>query len=408
VFRPQRVVGGRSRSRKENSTVPVILSPPSWTSGCVQQGTRPNGDTSQAVLEHQRWQRRLATANRNERRANVSLPALVNLATGQSSLCRTARADTPLLRNRFPNCEAVLLWRRRTLDFSFNSGCIYCLVYRFRRSRALRFDKRVIVTSNWDKQGEDVTHQVKCRFRSLLALGWLLLAATIARSAPDPSGRWEGVAEIPGAPMRVIVDIARDSQRKWVGSVILPALGVKGAALNDLAVTDADVRFGITSAFSIPLEPAPDVHLTRRTDGALAGELHEGGHAARLILKRTGPPQVDMAPPSTAISAALEGTWIGRYELGGYARDVTLTLANDPLGAASGEIVVVGKRTTTLPVDHVVQGAEFITLQSNEAGFRIEGRWATADGTIQGQMMQGPFEAALVLRRAAGVREKSP
>jgi len=64
---------------------------------------------------------------------------------------------------------------------------------------------------------------------------------------------------------------------------------------------------------------------------------------------------------------------------------VTLTLANHPPGAARGEIVVVGRRTTTLRVDHVVQGAEFITLQSNQAGFRIEGRWATADGTIQGQ-----------------------
>ena len=35
------------------------------------------------------------------------------------------------------------------------------------------------------------------------------------------------------------------------------------------------------------------------------------------------PPGADLL-----VSAALEGTWIGRYELGGYARDVTLTLAN--------------------------------------------------------------------------------
>jgi|SRR5882672_46965 len=242
----------------------------------------------------------------------------------------------------------------------------------------------------------------------MLALGSLLLVATVARSAPDPAGRWEGVAEIPGAPMRMIVDIARDPQRKWVGSVILPGLGVKGAPLNDLTVTDAALHFGLTSAFSTPLEPAPAVRLARRTDGTLAGELHEGGHAARLLLRRTGPSQVDIAPPSTAVSAALEGKWVGRYELGGHPRDVTLTLANHPPGAARGEIVVVGRRTTTLRVDHVVQGAEFITLQSNQAGFRIEGRWATADGTIQGQMVQGPFEATLVLHRAAGAEEKMP
>jgi len=105
---------------------------------------------------------------------------------------------------------------------------------------------------------------------------------------PIPAARWEGVAEIPGAPMRMIVDIARDPQRKWVGSVILPGLGVKGAPLNDLTVTDAALHFGLTSAFSTPLEPAPAVRLARRTDGTLAGELHEGGHAARLLLRRTG------------------------------------------------------------------------------------------------------------------------
>ncbi len=242
---------------------------------------------------------------------------------------------------------------------------------------------------------------------SLAALLSLLLVANIASAAPGFAGRWEGVADIPGAPLRLIVDIAPDKENGWIGSVILPALGVKGAPLADLVVTNAAVRFGLVNAFSIASEPAPKVVLARRADGTLAGELHEGGHSARLILKRTGLPQVDLVPPGTAVSAALEGTWVGRYELGGYPRDVTLTLANRPHGAASGEIVVVGKRTTKLAVDRVVQGSEFISLQSNAAGFRIEGRWATADGTIQGQMSQGPFEAALVLHRAATSQEQT-
>lgn len=234
---------------------------------------------------------------------------------------------------------------------------------------------------------------------------WLTMvavfAAAWAHAAPDPTGRWEGVAQIPGAPQRVIVDIAPDGRQGHVGSVILPRRGVKGAPLDGLAVDGEGLRFGLAAAFSIPAEPAPSVRLAWRSDGTLAGELLQGGHAAPLTLQRTGAAQVDHPVPRTAVSAALVGTWVGRYELGGYPRDVTLTLLNGAQGLAAGELVIVGKRTSTLAIDHVVQGSEFITLQAGAAGLRIEGRWATADGTIQGQFVQGPFEAALVLRRSS-------
>lgn len=235
--------------------------------------------------------------------------------------------------------------------------------------------------------------------RLALAAALMLFTAALVRAAPDPAGRWEGVAQIPGAPLRVVVDIAAGGRQGHVGSVILPGRGVKGAPLEGLTVDERGLRFGLGAAFGIPAEPAPAVQLVWRSDGTLAGELQQGGHAAALVLQRTGVAQVDLPLPRTAVSATLVGTWVGRYELGGYPRDVTLTLANGAQGLAAGELVIVGKRTSTLAIDHVVQGSEFVTLQASAAGLRIEGRWATADGTIQGQLVQGPFEAALVLRR---------
>ncbi|MBI3367177.1 MAG: hypothetical protein HY021_01605 [Burkholderiales bacterium] len=238
------------------------------------------------------------------------------------------------------------------------------------------------------------------------ALGvWICgsVLAGMAIAAPDAAGRWSGQARIPGAALPLIVDLAPEGTGgAWIGSVILPGRGVKGATLDALVVDERGVRFTLGAAFRLPAEPPPGVTLAWQADGTLAGELRMAGHSAPLALSRSGPPQVDRASAGTAVNDALQGTWTGRYELGGYPRDVTLTLANSaPPGAASGELTIVGKRTSKLPIDRVVQGSEFLTLDSTSTGVRIEGRWRTPDGSIQGFFLQGPFEAALVLHRAA-------
>lgn len=231
------------------------------------------------------------------------------------------------------------------------------------------------------------------------ALLTVLVFAPLAALAADLAGRWEGVAEIPGAPQRIVVDIAREGPG-WRGSVILPGRSVKGAALQDLRPEGAGLRGVVPGAFR-GARPAPELLLAPRGNDVLAGELRLAGHVAPLTLQRSGPPQVDAEPARTAISAELAGTWVGRYELGGVPRDVTLKVTNDPQGPATGELRVVGKRESVLAVDRVVQGREFVSFESTAANFRIEGCWAAKDGTIQGQVLFGPFEAPIVLRRPA-------
>ena len=228
----------------------------------------------------------------------------------------------------------------------------------------------------------------------LLAAG---LACAGARAAPDPAGRWEGVADVPGQPLRLVIDLDRDAQGRWAGSAILPGRGVKGAAVDGLVVGGCDVRLGLAAAFPGGDTLQPRLVLACQADGALAGTFTLGGRSAAVSLRRSGPAQVDRPPAASAITAALAGTWTGRYDLGGYAREVTLTLAT-----GGGQLVIVGKRTTTLQVDQVVQGREFVTVRASSAGFSIEGRFAAQEGIIDGAVTQGPFEAALVLHRQPG------
>lgn len=235
--------------------------------------------------------------------------------------------------------------------------------------------------------------------RLLLAAGSLWLAG-VAAADPRAAGRWEGVAEVPGAPLAIVVDLAAEAGR-WAGAVTLPGRVAKGVPVEALRVDTDGVGFGLAGALRFSPEPLPEVVLRWRADGTLAGEFTQAGHRAPLVLRRSGEPQLDREPAATPLAAAMPGVWRGRYEFGGYPREVTLTLERDAAsGAGRGEMVIVGKRTSKLAIDRVVQTPAFVTLTNTAFDLRIEGRWR--DGEIVGHLVQGPFEAPLTLRRDPG------
>lgn len=238
----------------------------------------------------------------------------------------------------------------------------------------------------------------------------LLLASLGATAATSPAGRWEGEARVPGAPQRMVLDLAPSPAGEWSGSLTLPGRGVKGAALGSLQVgADGSVQADAAGAFGGPPSELPTQLVLRlQPDGRLEGEWRQGGHTAVLALRRSGEAQVDPPPARTALPAALAGIWRGRYELGGYPREVTLTLqATTSPSANAGELLIVGKRRSQLVIDRVNAGERFVTLESSAAGIKLEGQWTTT-GAFDGSFFQGPFEAPLKLQRdAAGARSGS-
>jgi hypothetical protein len=229
---------------------------------------------------------------------------------------------------------------------------------------------------------------------------WLALVV-VAPATADPrwQGRWEGVADLAGMPMPVILDLETAANGSWQGSVTLPGRALKGAALSELAVDASGLRMKLPSALGnnaeIHLRPAPQ---------GLAGELRQGGHRAALELTRSGPPQVDRGLVGTAVAEALEGTWEGGYELGGYPRQVTLTLSNRPGAAATGTLLIVGRRRSEVPIDLIVQSPHRLRVISSATGVSLEAAWPSADGQLRGQFQQGPLEADFVLKKTAAAR----
>ena len=204
------------------------------------------------------------------------------------------------------------------------------------------------------------------------------------------SGRWEGTAQIPDNELIVVVDLAQENGA-WVGSIIIPGLGLKGTPLTDIKVQPPDVNFAVKGALGIQLKLRLDAN------NKLAGNFEQAGNRAPATLQKTGPAQVEYPPRNTPVAKELEGEWKGDYEMLGYTRHVSIKFANHPDGATA-EFVIVGRKHNVLPVDLVTQEGEMVTVDSHEMGFSFEGR--LKNGKLTGAVRQGAIETPLVLVRA--------
>lgn len=218
----------------------------------------------------------------------------------------------------------------------------------------------------------------------------IIAAAVPCRAEELISGRWEGTAQIPDAELNVIVDLVQRNGA-WVGSIIIPGLGLKGAPLTDIKVQSSDVNFAVKGALGIQLKLRLDAN------NKLAGNFEQAGNRAPVTLQKTGPPQVEYPPRNTPVAKELEGEWKGDYEMLGYTRHVSIKFANHPDGATA-DFVIVGRKHNVLPVDLVTQEGDLVTVDSHEMGFIFEGR--LRNGKLTGAIQQGAIETPLVLMQS--------
>jgi len=227
----------------------------------------------------------------------------------------------------------------------------------------------------------------------------LFASAALSQAAESAAGRWEGAVQIPGHELKLIVDLSDEGGKGWIGSIIVPGFGVKGAPLVDLHVGGGDLAFAIKGALGNQRAGRAEVKAHLTSDGHLAGNFTQGGNSAPFVLEKTGQAQVDLPPRNTAVSNELEGEWKGDYEMMGYARHATMKFANRGADGAAVEFVIVGKKVNNVPVTLVTQDGDFVTVKSDEFGINFEGRFLKEAGELKGTLSQGPMEAPLQLRR---------
>jgi hypothetical protein len=235
---------------------------------------------------------------------------------------------------------------------------------------------------------------------SMVASSALAGATAVSGGASEPNSalaaRWEGAAQIPGTELRMVIDLAQNSEGNWIGSAIIPGRGVKGMALTDIAVNNSEVAFVIKGVLG---NPKLKGHLDEK--GALTGEFQEAGNSAPFVLEKTGPPQVEPPRRSTTVRKELEGVWQGEFALPGRTVYVQVTLANQVGGPATAKCHVKGKNEFDLPVEFVTDEDNLITLESPSIGFLYQGWFHRDSNEIGGEFQLGPYDDPLVLRPAA-------
>ena len=222
---------------------------------------------------------------------------------------------------------------------------------------------------------------------------FLFAAAVLAQAADPAAARWDGTLQLPGREYRLVIDLAQNAQGQWMGSTVIPNLGVKGAPLSDISVTGSAVSFAVKDVLG-----GVKVRGNLTADG-FTGTFEQGGNAAPFALQKAGPPQVELQRQSTSVAKEMEGDWEGDMMFIDHNVHVRLSLANQAEGRATGKLFLTGRREVNLDVAMVTQESDLLTLEAPEASLIYDGRFRS--GEISGTWQQGPFEFALVLHRAA-------
>jgi hypothetical protein len=226
--------------------------------------------------------------------------------------------------------------------------------------------------------------------------GWNPAGGTGPRESSVAAGRWEGNVEIPGSGLRLVVDLAQNSEGNWIGSAVVPGLKVKGVALTDIAVNGADVAFAIKGVLG---DPKLKGHIGAK--GIFAGDYQEAGNSAPFALEKSGPPQVEPQVKSTPVRKELEGVWEGELALPGRALHVRVTLTNQAGGSATAKFHLKGKNDYDIPVDLVTDEDDLLTFESPAAHFIYQGWFHKGSKEIKGELQLGPYDEPVVLNSAA-------
>ncbi|MBL8331338.1 MAG: hypothetical protein JNJ71_21050 [Rubrivivax sp.] len=226
----------------------------------------------------------------------------------------------------------------------------------------------------------------------------LLLLPLLGHAQPLP-GRWEGQAQVSGQAVAVLLDLTEGAPRP-TGYLTLPGRSVQRLRLR-FELRDGLWR-GTASALPGSADgDGPAIELqTADSAQRWRGQLRQGGHAAPLLLNRSGEAPPAEGVPSSALSAAALGVWHGRYDIGFGPRDATLRVM--PSGVT---MTVVGRRTSEIVFDEAVQRGQLLMLRASAASLAIDAPAAgLAQGVLAASIRFGPFDAPLELRREQGPR----
>jgi len=232
--------------------------------------------------------------------------------------------------------------------------------------------------------------------RAILGAAMFAAAVSLANAQPavDPSGHWEGTIQVPEMPVKVEVDLARNSRGDLSGT-FTQTQRLNGLPLTNLAIDHRAVTFQIKGSPAGERLFKGDVS----ADGlSMTGTFAQAGYSIPFSLARTGDAKIAAPARSAQLGKALVGTWSGTLAVNGVQRQLVLTLANQPDGTSTGTFLNV-EEGLEIPIAAITQAASSVTLEIRAVAGGYTGVLNGEGTELTGTLTQGSATLPLTFKK---------
>jgi hypothetical protein len=248
-------------------------------------------------------------------------------------------------------------------------------------------------------------------FRFLFANLFVLAASTQAATPPPPpAGHWEGAIMLPNMKLEIRVDLAPSVEAgAWSGTIDIPAQGLRGFKLADVAVEGSCVSFKMPG---VPGDPRFDGKLNSQ-NSQLAGEFQQGPNTRHFTLEQQAPTAASaparMSPPIEGFpGTGLTGHWQGSLNLSpAISLRLVLHVTADAAGALSATLDSLDQNTKDQPASSVTFADGLVRVEFAPMSARYEGKLSANGATLEGRWKQGAADLSLFFQRLAAAPEFS-
>jgi uncharacterized protein len=238
----------------------------------------------------------------------------------------------------------------------------------------------------------------------LPGLAFLALAMLLPRPAAaqelTPEGYWEGAIEIRGNPLDIAVELRKDAQGSWSGTIDIPAQNARGVPLVNVMVEGREVAF---AQAGVPGNPAFGGTLAE--DGkSIAGEFTQGITRLTFLLRRSVRKQTEGGEPSPFTQPGvpgedLSGIWLGMLDTGAIELRLMARIAKTGDGGYSGTFDSVDQGAAGLTIESFQVEGDSVRLELKRPPAVFAGKFNESRSEIEGEWRQGAGSVPLTLHR---------
>lgn len=234
-------------------------------------------------------------------------------------------------------------------------------------------------------------------FLILTVLGLALLAVPLL-AATTPAGHWEGAITLPGTELVIRVELEKSAD-EWSGFIDIPAQGLRGFKLGEVAVKDSAVSFVMPG---IPGDPKFVGSLAADAK-TVSGDFAQGGQKFPFKLERRPTPAgtAGETPAKGVPGKGLAGPWQGSLKPTPVIELRLVLDITNAAGALGGVILSVDQGGARIPITLLSEKDGAVRIEAQSVGGTFEGKLSADGSEIAGAWKQGGGTLPLVFKRLA-------